>query len=64
MADLSDSELQYLRMANNRKRSSVLFSLNKVTLGLISKGLLEMDTEDGKLWWFLTPEGREAVDRS
>jgi hypothetical protein len=58
---LTEEELIYLRGVANTKWYSVpSFNLDKVSLGLIQKGLLEAAFGRG-IYWELTPEGRRAL---
>ena len=61
--DLTDQEVAYLQRAipQGRFLTEVPFRLDRVSLGLVQRGLLELDVSHYLAKWYVTPAGEQAL---
>jgi hypothetical protein len=60
--DLTNEEAAYLeKVVQVRTFSDVPFRLDRVSMGLIQRGLLELDVSHYLAKWIVTPAGEQAL---
>jgi hypothetical protein len=60
--DLTVDEISYLQQVlTKRWHNDVPFRLDRISLGLVQRGLLELDVSHYLAKWYLTPVGEQAL---
>lgn len=61
---LTDEEAFYLQQVLTRRRfDDVPFRLDRISIGLVQRGLLELDVTHYLAKWYLTPAGEQALQK-